>query len=147
MGTYYTYGASRKYIIEQILKEATYTNTLDEHSFGNSVLAHCLRGNVLWTANESHVDGKVHDRWIGCYLLNRGNGDGWGYRPMDEDMGPCYWTCPVSYLALARRCRVPSKYSLEWREKVSEYATRQRERIAKRRKLHIELKKHLTTSV
>jgi hypothetical protein len=119
MGTYYTPGASRADIIRELLDDvAPYTNSQCE-TVERQILAHCLRGNVLWTANEVHVDGKLADRWIGCYVLVR-RGRTWGYKPMDESMGPHYFTCPVSYLDLAQPEPTDST-AVEWRAKVRAY--------------------------
>jgi len=84
-------------------------------------VAHCLRGNVLWSVVEVTAKrdllwlacGKT-GRYISCDLLSRGS-SGWGYKDMCEDMEPCYYTCPLSYL------RMTPIASLAWREKV--YAT------------------------
>jgi hypothetical protein len=37
--------------------------------------------------------------YIGCDLLAPARkGEGWGYKDLCESMGPCYYTCPLSYL-------------------------------------------------
>jgi hypothetical protein len=66
-------------------------------------LKHALRGNVLWTIWEHHYkDGRSPVRFIGCDLLQYSRYDlGWGYKAMDESEGPCYYTCPLSFLDLA----------------------------------------------
>ena len=92
------------------------------------VIAHALRGNVLWSVAEitAKVEG-VHPkldpgeslRFIRCDLLERSGGE-WGYKPMDEAMHPYYYSCPMSYLDM-----VPEQ-SREWREGVRAYHARRR---------------------
>jgi len=127
MGWYYTLGASRKAIIEEVTKEQArpqggYFKTLRK----------CTSGNTLWTIHESLArnpdTGNLETvKWIGCYLLSRGTGDGWGYKPMDESMGPYYYSCPLSYLA-----EVPVLNG-SWRDGVRSYWDRRREKAATRR--------------
>jgi len=87
-------------------------------------LKHCVRGNILWTVWEvsylpNHipevlVEAKTSSRrFIGCDMLQFSNG--WGYKDMDESVGPCYYTCPKSYLAM-----VPVD-NQEWRDSVMAY--------------------------
>ncbi|MDO7894611.1 hypothetical protein Q5Z23_33160, partial [Pseudomonas aeruginosa] len=92
------------------------------------VIAHALRGNVLWSVTEvtAKVEG-VHRhlapgqslRYIRCDLLER-SGDQWGYKPLDESMHPYYYTCPLSYLDLA------PEQSADWRAGVRAYHARRR---------------------
>ena len=103
MGWYYTYNASRKDIIAEIVAEQE----------GFKTIRKCTSGNVLWTVHESTTQGET-TTWIGCYLLQR-SADGWGYKPMSESMGPYYWSCPLAYLDLAPEA------CAEWREGVRKY--------------------------
>ncbi|MCS7637428.1 hypothetical protein N0390_33235, partial [Pseudomonas aeruginosa] len=92
------------------------------------VIAHALRGNVLWSVTEvtAKVEG-VHRhlapgqslRYIRCDLLERSGGR-WGYKPLDESMHPYYYTCPLSYLDLA------PEQSTDWRAGVRAYHARRR---------------------
>ena len=116
MGWYFTYGAYRRDIIREIVEESCHP--ADSTHGECLVLAHCCRGNVLWTVHDLPA-GEGRQRYIGCFLLQRGTGDGWGYKPMDEGMGPFYYTCPLSYILLAG----PTTHhgTLEWRRKVVEH--------------------------
>jgi hypothetical protein len=69
-----------------------------------------------------HESGPSEDvrRWIGVYLLDREKDYGWGYKPMDESMGPYYYGCPVSYLDQADE--PVNETAVEWREKVRQLA-------------------------
>ena len=92
------------------------------------VIAHTLRGNVLWSVVDvtAKADG-VHLhlrpgqslRYIRCDLLQR-SGNQWGYKPLDESMHPYYYTCPLSYLELA------PEQSADWRTGVRAYHMRRR---------------------
>jgi hypothetical protein len=95
------------------------------------VLAHSLRGNVLWSV--VHVIAKQEGvlklpaggstSYIGCTLLQRADSR-WGYKSLDESMHPYYYSCPLRYLDMAPvQCR-------EWRERVLRYHQIRRERRA-----------------
>lgn len=93
------------------------------------VVAHTLRGNVLWSVVEitAKVEG-VHKnlapgmsmRYIRCELL-QSSSDGWGYKGMDESMSPYYYTCPLSYLEMAQ------ELSTDWRKLVRTYHANRRQ--------------------
>lgn len=114
MGWLFTYGQSKSQLIEHL----TVTNLGDRMK----TIAKCVRGNVLWAVHEYVRDIgvgegaiKAGDRWIGCYLLGSTEGS-WGYKDMDESMGPCEITCPVSYFKLVPN--PPNDWAKEWRAKV-----------------------------
>ncbi|WP_407733136.1 hypothetical protein [Pseudomonas citronellolis] len=90
------------------------------------VIAHTLRGNVLWSVSEVTAKAAgVHPslapgeslRYIRCDLLQRSGGS-WGYKAMDESMAPYYYTCPLRYLDMTPTLSAP------WREKVQAYHAR-----------------------
>ncbi|MEB3081600.1 hypothetical protein VD792_26730 [Pseudomonas aeruginosa] len=92
------------------------------------VIAHTLRGNVLWSIVEitAKVKGVHKDlapgeslRYIRCDLLQR-SGDQWGYKGMDESVHPLYYTCPLGYLDMT------PVQSPEWREHVRAYHAQRR---------------------
>ncbi|HCD9750883.1 hypothetical protein ABL975_25980 [Pseudomonas aeruginosa] len=93
------------------------------------VIAHTLRGNVLWSVSEvtAKTEG-VHPglapgesmRYIRCDLLQRRGGE-WGYKAMDESMAPYYYSCPLRYLDLAK------ELSPAWRDKVRAHHARRRQ--------------------
>ena len=99
----------------------------------SEVIAYALRGNVLWsvvhaTAKQADVLGLAvgeSKHYIRCDLLQR-SGDSWGYKPMDESMHPYYYSCPLSYLAMA------PVQSAEWRDGVRAYHEQRRARRAHR---------------
>lgn len=84
----------------------------------HTCIAHCVRGGTLWTVWEViNIDLCTSDFWshryIGCDLIrNYGKAEGFGYKDMCESMGPCYYDCPLGYLAMA-----PVE-NQEWRDAV-----------------------------
>lgn len=98
--------ASRK----DLIKELTATESNETRT--RTCLAHCLRGNVLWTVWEITYPTLEPRRYIGCDLLQKVSGD-WGYKDLYESCGPFYWTCPPKYLEM-----VPEVANQEWRDEV-----------------------------
>ncbi|HEV2680823.1 hypothetical protein [Paraburkholderia aspalathi] len=117
---------SRHELIQQLIEPT------DNGPLRSNVIAHALRGNVLWSVvhvtdqGDGALPGLTHDDgycYIRCDLLQR-SGDQWGYKPMDESMHPYYYSCPLSYLAMA------PEQSAEWREGVRAYHARRRTPMA-----------------
>jgi hypothetical protein len=50
----------------------------------------------------------------------------WGYKPLEESMGPYYFSCPLSYLSEVSIDRYGGNE--EWRELVTEHHRRQAEK-------------------
>lgn len=102
---------------------------LDEQMSGETeagkweIVKSTMRGSVYYAAirrtdkrnGESHVFGCV------C-LTSVDNSDyyNFSYKDMSEDMGPCYYDCPLSILNLLSPTE--SEYALNWREKCREKA-------------------------
>jgi hypothetical protein len=76
-------------------------------------LKHCCRGNVLWAVQEVQREGEWQ-KFIACYLLGTHGGQGWGYKDMEESMGPCETSCPLGYFDLVP---CPGGYAADWRER------------------------------
>lgn len=96
--------------------------SLVEHlTNGNGVktLKRCFRGNDMWAVQETK-EGIV----FACLYMLRGNPRvtddpcNWGYKDVDETMGPNRLDFPVSWLDLLSPCE--SEYSVEWRKAVRE---------------------------
>lgn len=83
-------------------------------------LAKCVRGNVLYAAHRGHRSDGVEERYICVYLLGADGDNGWGYKDMDESMGPCEAKCPPKYFDLVGP--PPNDYAAAWREKCRAYA-------------------------
>lgn len=95
---------------------------LVEHlTSGNGVktLKRCFRGNDMWAVQET-AEGVV----FACLYLLRGNPRvtddpcNWGYKDIDETMGPNRLDFPVAWLDLLSPC--VSEYSVNWRAAVRE---------------------------
>lgn len=123
MGWYYHPYWNRKETIENEIA----VNVCRIHPYGALVeyktIKSCYRGSsfagTLWAVHEwiNWKTGKT-DRWIGCYLMHYKGGE-WGYKPMEESMGPYVYNCPLSYL---RMVPIPAYgYGRKWRMGVSEY--------------------------
>lgn len=93
-----------------------------------TVLAHSIRGNSLWKVVEVTKPGEESKRYIALDLLGTGGqrGGGWGYKDIDESMGPCETSCPLSYLAMVPD---PGGYATGWREKVRAYHARRGQKL------------------
>lgn len=114
---------SRTQLIHELIQPQDGERALHE------VIAHTLRGNVLWsvvrvTAKEVGILGLSigeSTSYTRCDLL-QGSGGEWGYKPLEESMHPYYYSCPLRYLDMdPEHCR-------EWREGVNAYHERRRAR-------------------
>lgn len=117
MGWTHTAGATKSDIIKDCIRVQGWGESRE-----GLAIEHCVRGNVLWTV---HVIREVTThaevaRFIGCFLLRSNPGYGWGYKDMDESMGPCYYSCPLGYLDMVP-CPDNVPYAKAWREKVRAY--------------------------
>lgn len=81
-------------------------------------LAEASRGRVWYRAMEEVATGK---KFIAVYLIRSGKGYA-GYKPMDEDMHPFYYDCPLKLLEAAKREETGSVK--EWRDNVRALAAR-----------------------
>lgn len=125
MGWLFTQGASRRDIIDDLTRD----QSTDEKVF--RTLRKCFRGNTMYALHESGPVGDTR-KWLCVYLLQRDANYGWGYKDMDETMGPCYHDCPVSYLDEADP-PPEGGYAAEWRAEVRKRAAA---RAARKPKLH-----------
>jgi hypothetical protein len=108
MGWFYTYGASRQDIIRELTedhRDTTGFHTLAKFSNGFT---------QLYAVHEYRTAQGETKRFIGVYLLQRSS-EGWGYKPMEEEMHPYFYGCPLKYLDMAPVA------CAEWREKVKAY--------------------------
>jgi hypothetical protein len=84
-------------------------------------IKHALRGRCLWSIMV-HTNKKTNPytvtKIIAVDLIGGSEKNGWGYKDMSEEMGPCFYTCPLSYLD---EVPDPGSYATEWRKAVREY--------------------------
>jgi len=127
MGWLFLQGAERRDIVNELTRE----HTNDQGEVVLRTLKHCCRGNVMYAVHETVASGSPL-RFIGVHLMQRSD-DGWGYKEMEEAMGPCYYDCPLSYFELAGDPR--NEVAKEWREKVRRMAAKKAEQNAKKPKV------------
>ncbi|MDZ4360167.1 MAG: hypothetical protein U1B84_27770, partial [Variovorax sp.] len=92
----------------------------------SAVLAHRVIGNRLWFLAQARTGERAGRKWIGLTLIDCRNGEA-AVKCLDETCGPCYYDCPLSFLAQTDAPVGP--YAGPWREKVRAFHTN---RAAKR---------------
>ena len=120
MGWLFTHGASKADVIKDLIT----TEENDKRRWQR--LAHCIRGNVLWAVVEltfKQEEERRQECFIACYLLQKSEGCGWGYKEMSESMYPYYFSCPLKYLDM-----VPVANS-DWRADVRAYHQRRNRKV------------------
>lgn len=90
----------------------------------NRVLRSAFVGTTYYAAVETTADGK-RDVWAAVILTSYRGRDGYpfGYKCMDESMGPNESNCPATIFALLTP--TDSEYSNEWRARVTRNRDRQ----------------------
>lgn len=135
MGWTYPHGVNRQELIAQRVK--SWERDTCEMLVKTECLKHCFRGGqfsgVLWTVwkrtfTKDGEEVQPEERFIGCDLLRCYGGE-WGYKDMEESMGPFYYSCPLLYLELVPIERFGG--NARWREEVKEH---HRHRAEKRRR-------------
>lgn len=118
MGWYY--GASSR---KQLVEEVTEGNETDTHK--QECIRKCFRGwRDLWTVWEdtNKLTGE-QKRFIVLFMIG-GGGDDWGYKAVEESMGPYQLSCPLSYLDLSTIA--DDGYASDWHKRVREAAAARR---------------------
>jgi hypothetical protein len=121
MGWLYTEGQTRRQLIDNLTRE---WETADRK--GSTYKRYCS-GNTLFTVTEivNKHSGEIM-RYIGVYLLQREQNYGWGYKDMDESMGPYQYGCPLSFFDLVPD---PGGYATEWRKRNRENHARRFQKL------------------
>lgn len=106
--------STRKDLIDHLVKENSAVETLK----------HCCVGNNLWCVHRINEG----DTFICLYMmqLHRGDFPYWGYKDIDESMGPYQVNCPLSYL---EGLSAAEGYAIEWRKRVREYHARRNRKL------------------
>ena len=109
MGWLMSQGQTKRELIERL--------TTTENTNGNTweTIKSCVRGNVLWSVIDHTNPEKKTSRFIACFLMRKDGDYGWGYKDIEESCGPCYYSCPLSYLDITPVA------SGSWREQVRAY--------------------------
>jgi len=119
MGWLFTHGASKADIVQRL------TAPEENDTRRWETLAHCVRGNVLWSVVEITVKQENRrQRVIVCNLLASDRGYGWGYKDMDESVHPFYYSCPLKYLDMAPVANA------DWRAEVQAYHRNRNRKVA-----------------
>ena len=117
MGWFFS-NASKSDLIKELTSESAGAD------WKRTTIAHAVRGSVLWTVNQmSRLNGQETRLFIGCDLMQKSGGY-WGHKPLCEEDGPYYYSCPLKYLDM-----VPVQ-NADWREKVREYHGRRTRQFA-----------------
>ena len=137
MGWSFRKGATKQMVIEDRLRPWDTVSDGGEWGSPNGtrhhsvVLAWRCVGDSLWYVRETTttaVDGTVTVlRWIGLSLLEASS-YGWGWKSMDESMGPYDDSCPVEFLDMAPQPK--GEYAAKWRENI-------RQKAAKHIEMHV----------
>jgi hypothetical protein len=111
MGWTFIPGSRRSSVIEELVQHQNW-----EREDGSKVLRKCLtkcykgssfKGTLYAvfedtvTAPDGTPDLLASHRWIFVAMMQYSKRDeGWGYKDMDESMGPCESKCPLSYFEM-----------------------------------------------
>lgn len=118
MGWYTGYETRQDVIADCIKQQATM-----------KTLAHCTTGNNLWVVFERTKPDNTTLKFVCLFMIQRYGARDWGYKPVDESMGPFYYNCPESYLDMADGGEI-NESSKEWREQVRAFWKHKRESAA-----------------
>jgi hypothetical protein len=135
MGWTFPFGSSRCDLIEERTRTREWQS--GDMMVKTTCLAKCFRGGafsgvlwVVWERTFFTIEGKEArptERWIGCDAMEYSRQyEGFGYKDMDESMGPYYFSCPLGCLELVPLDKFGG--NAEWRAGVMAYHERQRER-------------------
>lgn len=81
---------------------------------GREIIASATVGNTWYAALRIEREGKPVEIAALVYLFSRGKpGEGFGYKSMDETMGPCEAECPARILDLLTPTEY--EYAIAWR--------------------------------
>lgn len=141
MGWTFTFGQKRAELIAERTAKRDWKRT-DGIKVKDVVLAHCFRGGVFKgtfyavherTKTKRGEEPKV-ERWIEVTLMQchtyPEHGPSWGYKDMEESMGPSEVSCPLSYLAMVPEPKCTKdcpkeehshNWTLNWRARVRAY--------------------------
>lgn len=123
MGWLFTNGQTKEQLIQRCLYGGASPSDFRR-------LDHSVVGNNLWVvferkpeaptsrtigyANGESREYPIPERFLALYLLD-GSGEGWGYKDMDESMGPCETNCPQRLIDMVPD---PGSYATAWRARV-----------------------------
>jgi hypothetical protein len=103
---------SKKELIEELIKDA---KPLDYHLDDFSGTE-----SVLWMLIDTKL--KKYGKRVICYYIGRRKIDKkimWGYKDVDDMMGPCVYTCPLRLIEASTPMK--DEYLKIWRDEVYKY--------------------------
>jgi len=102
-------------IVYRATKDQAIHDELASVGAHGTVLAQRVIGNRLWFLAETRTGDNAGRKWIGLTLIDCRHGEA-AVKSMDETCGPCYYDCPLAFLAQADAPAGP--YAGAWREQV-----------------------------
>ena len=112
MGTYYGWN-SRNDVVEHLVDsysgERNAIKQMKATNFGRHVWM------LIQPTEPGYSSQHNGGSYISLFKLSSYDGE-WGYKPISEHMGPCYYDCPKSLLEEADDA--PNEYAKQWRNKV-----------------------------
>lgn len=120
-------------------KEQVIEHCLDWGSKFNS-LAHTVRGNRLWVLKQYNEGERAGEVFVALYLISNSKGE-WGYKDLDDSVGPYYFDCPLSYIEKTIKSgRKLSEWTVEWHEKVRAHHKASKAKRQKAKQLEVGMK-------
>ena len=144
MGWTFSYGMKRAALIAERTATREWKGK-DGVAVKDVVLASCYRGGVFkgtfYAVHErTHTPKRgpsTSERWLEVTLMEchtyPEHGPSWGYKDMEESMGPCEVSCPLGYLEMVPEKKCPEScdgcakdscsglWARRWRERVRAY--------------------------
>ena len=129
MGWTFIHNATKQQVIDERTAPRDWTLADDDYTrrycnnppgtrIQSIVLAFRVVRDSLWYVRETTTttpDGaQTFEKYIGLDMLE--NHGGWGYKSLDEAMGPYDWSCPPEFFDLVPD--PPNEYAAEWRAKI-----------------------------
>jgi hypothetical protein len=118
--------------------KAKYNYDCDTHTL--QTLDGARIGNTVYLAVKSTVKKTSRSFVFAAVILIRNTKkDGFGYKDMDESMGPCECNCPQRIMRLlSPTADIPHPgYTADWRARVAAWHEEQRQRRQRRNSLHV----------
>jgi hypothetical protein len=120
----WTYGwdwTSKQRVIEHCIDWGDRFITLD----------HSIRGKILYVLLQYNEGERKGDVFVAIYLLSK-DGQEWGYKDMDDTVGPCAYDCPLSFIKrTVDSGRVLRQTTIDWHNQIKNYHRKQREKAKK----------------
>lgn len=104
----------------------------------STLLKHSVVGNIAYTLSEHPVAGEEGKTFkiISVIKIVKDEGE-FGYKDMDESMGPFYYDCPQSIL---KESTIQTETAIKWRNDCVEYAKNKKNHIKKVKDLKSDMK-------